>query len=129
MTRLIKVLSALGILLSLSSEPSFGAAARPAEEIWQSLEKLPAEREKNLIEGAKSEGEMLWYTNSGVENATRYIQAFKKNYSFINANFWRSKTRQVTQRVVSEAQAGRHLLQSQWAIERDEAYESFSAAC
>jgi iron(III) transport system substrate-binding protein len=111
MTRLIKVSSAAAILLSLSTEPSFGAAARPAEEIWKSLETLsPAEREKKLVEGAKSEGEMLWYTNSGVENATRYIQAFKKHYPFINANFWRSKTRQVTQRVVSEAHAGRHLV-------------------
>jgi ABC-type Fe3+ transport system substrate-binding protein len=111
MSHLIKVFSALAILLSLSSEPSFGAAARSAEEIWKSLEKLPAaEREKKLIDGAKSEGEMLWYTNSGIENASRYIQAFKKNYPFINANFWRSKTRQVTQRVVSEANAGRHLV-------------------
>jgi ABC-type Fe3+ transport system substrate-binding protein len=90
---------------------SFSASAQPAEEIWKSLEKPPAtEREKKLVDGAKSEGEMLWYTNSGVENANRYIQAFKKKYPFINATFWRSKTRQVTQRIVSEANAGRHLV-------------------
>jgi len=90
----------------------FNVAAAPSpEEIWTSLEKLPAaEREKKLVEGAKKEGEMVWYTNSGIENATRYIQAFRKNYPFINANFWRSKTRQVTQRIVSEANAGRHLV-------------------
>jgi iron(III) transport system substrate-binding protein len=97
--------------LSLVPNISFSASAQPAEEIWKSLEKLPAaEREKKLIDGAKSEGEMLWYTNSGVENANRYIQAFKKKYPFINATFWRSKTRQVTQRIVSEANAGRHLV-------------------
>jgi|SoiMetStandDraft_2_1073263.scaffolds.fasta_scaffold27971_2 ABC-type Fe3+ transport system substrate-binding protein len=90
---------------------SFSASAQPAEEIWKSLEKPPVtEREKKLVDGAKSEGEMLWYTNSGVENANRYIQAFKKKYPFINATFWRSKTRQVTQRIVSEANAGRHLV-------------------
>jgi len=88
-----------------------GAAALSPEELWKSLEKLPAaEREKRLVEGAKKEGEMLWYTNTGVENATRYIQAFRKNYPFINANVWRSKTRQVTQRVIAEANAGRHLV-------------------
>jgi iron(III) transport system substrate-binding protein len=97
--------------LSLLPNISFAASAQTAEEIWKSLEKLPAaEREKKLVEGAKTEGEMLWYTNSGVENANRYIQAFKKNYPFINATFWRSKTRQVTQRIVSEANAGRHLV-------------------
>ena len=42
----------------------FGAAANTPEDIWKSLEKLPAaEREKKLVEGAKKEGEMLWYTN------------------------------------------------------------------
>lgn len=87
------------------------AHASNAETLWASLEKLPAaERERRIIEGAKKEGEMVWYTNSGIENATRYIQAFRKKYPFINANFWRSKTRQVTQRIVSEANAGRHLV-------------------
>ncbi len=89
----------------------FGAAANTPEDIWKSLEKLPAaEREKKLVEGAKKEGEMLWYTNSGIENATRYIQAFKKNFPFINAQVWRAKTRQVTQRAISEANAGKHLV-------------------
>ena len=87
------------------------AVALTPEEIWKSLEKLPAaERDKKLVEGAKKEGEMLWYTNSGIENATRYIQAFKKNYPFINAQVWRAKTRQVTQRAISEANAGKHLV-------------------
>jgi iron(III) transport system substrate-binding protein len=101
----------IAIFLLLGAHPSYSASVSPPEEIWKSLEKLPpAEREKKLIEGAKKEGEMLWYTNSGIENATRYIQAFRKNYPFINANFWRSKTRQVTQRIVSEANAGKHLV-------------------
>lgn len=108
MTLLIKFL-----IIGIFGLPSFLSAA-PApmpEEIWKSLEKLPpAEREKKLVEGAKKEGEMLWYTNSGIENATRYIQAFKKNYPFINAQVWRAKTRQVTQRAISEANAGKHLV-------------------
>ena len=100
-------------VLGLGISPVFGlrAAAQSAEEIWKSLEKLPAvERDKKLVEGARKEGEMIWYTNSGIENANRYIQAFKKVYPFINAQVWRSKTRQVVQRVVAEARAGRHLV-------------------
>ena len=107
---LIKFVSAIIGFLTLTIGVSVAHAAVP-EEIWKSLEKLtPAEREKKLIEGAKKEGEMLWYTNSGIENATRYIQAFKKNYPFINAQVWRAKTRQVTQRAISEANAGKHLV-------------------
>jgi iron(III) transport system substrate-binding protein len=111
MNRPTKIFLALLVPFGLSPDPIFGAAARSSEEVWKSLEKLPAaEREKKLIDGAKSEGEMLWYTNSGLENATRYIQAFKKNYPSINAQVWRAKTRQVTQRVISEANAGRNLV-------------------
>ncbi len=99
------------IALAFMSLAIHRASAASPEEIWKSLEKLPAaEREKKLIEGAKIEGEMIWYTNTGVENANRYIQAFKKNYPFINAQFWRSKTRQVVQRVIAEARAGRHIV-------------------
>ncbi len=98
-------------LIVLTAGPSFGAAAKSPEEIWKDLEKVsPAEREKKLIEGAKNEGEMIWYTNSGLENASRYIQVFKQIYPFIDAQVWRSKTRQVIQRVIAEANAGRHIV-------------------
>jgi iron(III) transport system substrate-binding protein len=99
------------IALTLSPVLARQAHAQSPEEIWKSLEKLPAlEREKKLVEGARKEGQMIWYTNTGVENANRYIQAFKKQYPFLNAQFWRSKTRQVVQRVIAEARAGRHLV-------------------
>ena len=72
------------LLMMLGFSPMLSGAkaahANSAEAVWKSLEKLPAaEREKKLLEGAKKEGEMVWYTNSGIENATRYIQAFRKN--------------------------------------------------
>jgi iron(III) transport system substrate-binding protein len=101
----------VAIFSLLAAQSSYSATATSPEEVWKSIEKLPAaEREKKLIEGAKKEGEMLWYTNSGIENATRYSQAFRKNYPFINAQVWRAKTRQVTQRAISEANAGKHLV-------------------
>jgi iron(III) transport system substrate-binding protein len=98
-------------LIVVTAELSFAAAAKSPEEIWKELERFSqVERERKLVEGAKSEGEMIWYTNSGLENATRYIQAFKLIYPFINAQVWRSKTRQVIQRVIAEANAGRHIV-------------------
>ena len=105
--RLVVMVAALPLLLPLVNT----ATAATPEEVWKSLEKLStAEREKKLLEGAKKEGEMLWYTNSGIENANRYVHAFKKNYPSINAQVWRAKTRQVTQRAISEANAGKHLV-------------------
>ena len=110
MNQFRRVVFAIFVLPFISMD-SYAALAPTPEEIWRSLEKLTAaEREKKLVEGAKKEGEMLWYTNSGIENATRYIQAFKKNYPFINAQVWRAKTRQVTQRAIQEAAAGKHMV-------------------
>ncbi len=108
----LKIILLAFFFANFAARASCGAAtALTPEEIWKSLEKLaPAERDKKLVEGAKKEGEMIWYTNSGIENASRYTQAFKKNFPFINAQVWRAKTRQVTQRAISEANAGRYLV-------------------
>lgn len=104
-------LAVIAAVMLAASSAGNRANAQTAEDLWKSLERLPAaDREKKLIDGARKEAEMVWYTNSGIENATRYIQGFKKKYPFINANFWRSKTRQVTQRIVAEANAGKHLV-------------------
>src|SRR5262245_10170398 len=101
----------LVILIVGTAGQSLATSARSSEEIWKDLERLtPLEREKRLVEGAKNEGEMIWYTNSGLENATRYVQAFKKHYPFIDAQVWRSKQRQVIQRIIAEANDGRHIV-------------------
>jgi iron(III) transport system substrate-binding protein len=87
--------------------PGYAGQAKSAEEIWKSMESLPAaEREKKLVEGSRAEGEMVWYTNSGVDNAARYVQAFKKAYPFINAQIWRAKSRDVAQKFLTETRAG-----------------------
>lgn len=107
--RFSEIANFLFLSFLLAGFPGAGMAAQPkdAEEVWRALEKLaPAEREKKLTEGAKAEGEMIWYTNSGLDNVNRYIQAFKRTYPFINAKFWRGKSRDVTEKVVTEAMAG-----------------------
>lgn len=88
--------------------PTYAGQAKSAEEIWKALENVPtAEREKKLVEGAKIEGGgMVYYTNTGVDNANRYLQAFKKAYPFIDAQVWRRKSREVAQKFVTESRAG-----------------------
>ncbi len=101
----------LGWLLAFLPEVGMAAQPKDAEEVWRALEKLaPAEREKKLTEGAKAEGEMVWYTNTGLENATSYIQTFKKAYPFVNTKLWRGKSRDVTERVITEARGGLYLV-------------------
>lgn len=92
-------------LLVLTGHGSAGTV-KNADEIWRSLERLPAkERENRLTAGAKAEGELVWYTNTGLDNAGQYTQAFIRAYPFIKANFWRGKSRDVVEKVVTEARA------------------------
>jgi len=89
---------------------SYGQASRSPEEIWQSLETLsPSEREKRLIEGARTENAVVWYTNSSLENAERYIREFKRTYPFTKPRVWRAKSLDVTQRIIAEARTGQFL--------------------
>ena len=53
---------------------------------------------------------MLWYSNSGFANASRYVQVFRQKYPFINAQFWSAKSRRVTHRALAEANMGKHLV-------------------
>jgi len=88
---------------------SYGQGSRSPEEIWQSLEELPArEREKRLIEGAKTENALVWYTNNGLENAEHYIREFKRAYPFTNSKIWSGKSRDVTQRIIAESRTGQY---------------------
>jgi|GEM_PF-432050 len=110
--KILRALFSFFLGVSLLAPALAGAAAAPksAEEVWKELEKLPpAERQKRLIEGAKSEKEMLWYTNTGIDNANNYIRAFKKAYPFVNAKVWRAKSRTISDRFLTEARAGVYL--------------------
>ncbi len=67
------------LLFVVTAGPSFGGTVKSPEEIWKELENLaPAEREKKLVEGAKTESEMVWYTNSGIDNASPSIRPTPK---------------------------------------------------
>ena len=75
----------------------------------QTLHKLATStdegREQRLIEGAKKEGSLLFYTTTPVEFASLLIEPFEKKYG-IKVNVWRSRSELVLQRVLNEARGG-----------------------
>ncbi len=67
-----------------------------------------SDREQKLIEGAKQEGALLWYTQFTVDQAVRPLEAaFKEKYPFINLEYVRTGGAQLLQRLINEAQAGK----------------------
>jgi iron(III) transport system substrate-binding protein len=67
-----------------------------------------ADREKILLEGAKKEGEVVFYT-SNTWVAGPVSQAFEKKYPFVKANVWRSDSKALLKRLAEELAAGRYI--------------------
>jgi iron(III) transport system substrate-binding protein len=84
-----------------------GAQSRPASIAELALYQGP-DRESILIEGAKKEGQLTFYT-SNTWVAGPVSQEFEKRYPFIKANVWRSDSKALLRRLTEEHAAGRYL--------------------
>src|SRR4029077_19015125 len=65
-----------------------------------------ADRQKILVEGAKKEGKVTFYTGLIVDQLVRPLKdAFEKEYPFLQVDFFRGNSEGVAQRVFIEYQA------------------------
>jgi len=82
----------------------FAGAAHP-----QALRDLAAyegpDREQRLVEGARKEGSLVFYTTIPTEYAEWLIEPFRSRYG-VKVTVWRSRSELVLQRVLTEARAG-----------------------
>jgi len=102
--RFLPVLIALTVSLPMPSHAAQSKTLSPAElALYQG-----ADREKILIEGAKKEGQLTFYT-SNTWVAGPVSQEFEKKYPFIKANVWRSDSKSLLKRLSEEVSAGRFL--------------------
>ena len=105
---LIGNLIAVAMLVALlPSAPSQGAQGKPRSAAELALYQ-GADREKILLEGARKEGQVVFYT-SNTWVAGPVSQAFEKKYPFVKANVWRSDSKALLKRLTEEVSAGRFL--------------------
>lgn len=86
------------------------AATETAGSVLAKLNKLPPERrQKTLVEKARAEGEVSFYSSLQAQQIDPFIQVFRKRYPFIKVNPYRvSGNRQVI-KIQTEMNAGNHL--------------------
>src|SRR5919109_27759 len=66
-------------------------------------------REKILIEGAKKEGKVSFYTGLIVDQVVRPVkEAFEKEYPFVQVDLFRGNSENIARRVLTEYQAKRY---------------------
>ena len=70
---------------------------------------LHAQSPSALIDGAKKEGKLVWYTSMAIDTSKPLLDAFLKEYPFIKADLVRAGEEQLTNRMLSETRAGQWL--------------------
>src|SRR5574341_745288 len=60
-----------------------------------------------LVEGAKMEGTLVWYTSTSIEDITRLFDAFNRKYPFIKTEFFNAGSARVFNRILNESRVGK----------------------
>lgn len=102
--------SICGGLLSalIASLPAPSPAATADEVVKKAAALSPAERKAFLEEGARKEGQLVFYTSLSLTDYPKVAAAFEIRYPFIKTNTYRSTPSGVFTRVDTEARAGRY---------------------
>jgi iron(III) transport system substrate-binding protein len=82
--------------------------AATVEEVLAAANKMPPkERQRRLEEGAKKEGNLVVYSNQGVETIQEYADAFGKKYPFIKVQTARLQGAKGLDRILLEHRVGK----------------------
>ena len=68
-----------------------------------------ADRERVLLDGAKREGKVVWYTTLAAEQNKQIASAFEAKYPGVRVDTFRTGSSALAQRLLTEAKAQRHL--------------------
>jgi iron(III) transport system substrate-binding protein len=98
----------LSLFIVLATFPASYAAQSPPLSRAELALYQGADREQILIEGAKKEGQLVFYT-SNTWIAGPVSQEFAKRYPFIKTNVWRNDSKSILKRLTEEHAAGRYL--------------------
>ena len=69
---------------------------------------FPQSADPKIIEAAKKEGAVVWYTSMAIDQSKVVVDRFQQKYPFIKATFLRLGGGALMNRVLTEARAGKH---------------------
>ena len=93
-------------MMAFAAMTSRASMAASVEDV--AMLKSP-DRQKILVEGARKEGKLLWYSTLIVDQLVRPVkEAFEKEYPYIQIEFFRANSEGVVRRMFAEYQAKRY---------------------
>jgi hypothetical protein len=103
----LSVLFAAAITITIAA--TTGSRQTKAATVEDIAMMKSADRQKILVEGAKKEGKLMWYTTLIVDQVVRPVKdAFEKEYPFIQIDFYRGNAENLVRRMLAEYQAKRY---------------------
>ena len=111
MPRLIRML--VSAIICLIIAVPFCASSFTGDSLAATVEGIALmksqDRQKVLVEGAKKEGKIIFYTGLIVDQVVRPLKdAFEKEYPYLQVDFFRGNSENIAQRVILEYQAKRY---------------------
>ena len=103
MTRLSRGVRILPVALVATA--MFGAVPGKATTYEEVARLTGPDRQKILEDGARKEGEVVWYTALVAEVMRPVLNAYEKKYPFVKVKFVRADTADTLQRVMAERRA------------------------
>ena len=100
--------AALFSAVVLTTSPAWSQAAKPMAAADLAAYAAP-DREKVLLEGAKREGKVVWYTTLAAEQNKQIAGAFETKYPGVKVETFRTGSSALAQRLLTESKAQRYL--------------------
>jgi len=98
-------------VLAIAMTAAFAGVAPATAQVAEKPEAIymyrGADRDARLVERAKKEGVVTWYTSMSPAESRPLADAFEKKYN-IKVTLWRAAGDKVIQRIISEASGNRH---------------------
>ena len=92
-------------LALLGGAPVFAASVEDAVKSLRSAS--PAQRKTLLEDGARKEGELIWYTSMGLTDFPKIVGAFEKSAPYVKVSTNRLAQSSLMPKIATEARAGR----------------------
>jgi iron(III) transport system substrate-binding protein len=105
----MKILTAAHLIVLIIAAPAWSQTSKPSSAA-DLASYSGSDRERLLVEGAKREGKVVWYTTLAAEQNKQIANAFEAKYPGVKVETFRTGSSALVQRVLNEAQAGRHIV-------------------
>jgi iron(III) transport system substrate-binding protein len=104
----IKILTATLFFLVLIAASTQAQIKKPSSAAELASYTGP-DRERLLVDGAKREGKVVWYTTLAAEQNKQIAGAFETKYAGVQVETFRTGSSALAQRLLTEAKARRHI--------------------